>query len=90
MLKFDVVLKNYQQSMLQLQEHQKMLSIELQARNERLKDDDKGIQFLEKEISHLQEDNGNLKEKSSSTIVCIKNLEKGTLYTEKRQKRFIK
>jgi len=32
--------------MLQLQEHQKMLSIELQARNERLKDDDKGIQFL--------------------------------------------
>lgn len=85
MLKFDAVLKNYQQSMSQLQEHQKILSIELQARNERLKDADKRIKLLEEEISHLQEDNGNLKEKSSSTVVSIKNLEK-EVYTLKKDK----
>lgn len=83
MLKFDAVLKNYQQSMSQLQEHQKMLSIELQARNERLKDADKRIKLLEEEISHLQEDNGNLKEKSSSAVVSIKNLEKEVYTLEK-------
>lgn len=85
MLKFDAVLKNYQQSMSQLQEHQKMLSIELQARNERLKDADKRINLLEEEISHLQEDNDNLKEKSSSTVDSIKNLEK-EVYTLKKDK----
>lgn len=83
MLKFDAVLKNYQQSMSQLQEHQKMLSIELQARSERLKDADKRIKVLEEEISHLQEDNCNLKEKSSSAVVSIKNLEKEVYKLEK-------
>lgn len=83
MLKFDAVLKNYQQSMSQLQEHQKMLSIELQARSERLKDADKRIKVLEEEISHLQEDNCNLKEKSSSAVASIKNLEKEVYKLEK-------
>lgn len=83
MLKFDAVLKNYQQSMSQLQEHQKMLSIELQARSDRLKDAVKRIKLLEEEISHLQEDNCNLKEKSSSAVVSIKNLEKEVYTLEK-------
>ena len=58
-----------------------MLSIELQARNERLKDADRWINILEEEISHLQEDNDNIKEKSSSTVDSIKNLEKQSLST---------
>ena len=87
MLKFDAVLKNYQQSMSQLQEHQKMLSIELQARNERLKDADKRISLLEEETSHLQEDNDNIKEKSSSTVDSINNLKNkvSALMNEKRR-----
>ena len=70
-----------------MQEHQKMLSIELQARNERLKDADKWIKLLEGEISHLQEDNDNIKEKSSTTVDSIKNLENkvSALMNEKRR-----
>ena len=64
-----------------------MLSIELQAKNERLKDADKWINLLEEEISHLQEDNENIKEKSSSTVDSIKNLENkvSALMNEKRR-----
>ena len=64
-----------------------MLSIELQARNERLKDADKRINLLEEETSHLQEDNDNLKEKSPSTVDSIKNLENkvSALMNEKRR-----
>ena len=62
-----------------------MLSIELQARNERLKDADKWINLLEEEISHLQEYNDNIKEKSSSTVDSINNLEK-KVYTLKKDK----
>ena len=96
-LKFKMSLCKFWSSMLFLKttnsqwvnckEHQKMLSIELQARNERLKEADRWINILEEEISNLQEDNENIKEKSSSTVDSIKNLKNkvSALMNEKRR-----
>ena len=67
-----------------------MLSIELQARTDRLKDADKWIKLLEEEISHLQKDNCKLKEKSSSMVVSIKKLEKEVYTLEKDKKILLK
>eukprot|EP01018_Ginkgo_biloba_P014986 Gb_01776 [translate_table: standard] len=74
-LKFDTALKSCQQLLCQSQEQQKRLTEELQVGNERLKDADKRIEVLEKELNYFQKENDKLMEKSSSAVMSIKNLE---------------
>eukprot|EP00252_Welwitschia_mirabilis_P025724 TRINITY_DN816_c0_g1_i2.p1 TRINITY_DN816_c0_g1~~TRINITY_DN816_c0_g1_i2.p1 ORF type:complete len:1801 (+),score=491.56 TRINITY_DN816_c0_g1_i2:1017-6419(+) len=71
----ETVLTSYHESLNDSQEQQRMLSEEIKAGTERLKEADRKVKILEEEIVQLQTENDKLMGQISSASVSIRNLE---------------